>query len=896
MAWLKYDCKFFSENKMPGPAAPNESANDNDPNQQQWRISIYQETGSQPAGYPKTFKCTSEGFKLKMDGSDDNIFQSCIKTTSVEFGMIIEGADQEQIIADILSVATGNEDEFSVIIDKNTTDGTNASWETYWRGVLQGDLVSVQDVGINNVIQVNATDGLNQLKYKEWDFVNHGGNKSCMYIIKQCLRQIPLTANAYDANDEFIAHTPYYYCQAMGSSSTNIFSSSWRANTKRDPLSLAHINTEVFKTEEGRAWNYYHILEQILSAFQLRIYMTQIYDNAVNDRMAVWFLQQPMCLGGSGYSNLIFYHGNDLTTGEAINYRQTFNTRIVDPQTRTTGSLTTFEPALYSYKTIFEHKILQNMALGPLSFNSYTHYASSGSTSTQYIGTTANEFSVMLTESNSEPGGPGMLPDNYHSANQKLLLTGQVRYFPNKKLSWDFFEENSYTTSFFNGYPETCWVDQAVFLPLGLYFGSYSQIYEVQSFPFFQYYWLGDHRLGQLMGGPTWKGPNDGTSGSPGMAWWNTQPPAVYSYPDQYGNQVYPWGTDAGGSSFFYDTTPNLNLEQTYAFISPYYHYITGVMLSTGTSYTSFSNAWNGTSGYEDYGTGWQSFSIESPPLPIQYVQGNQGGWVGPPAGLADIRGIRLYYGIPRFSCKDNDNDIHFTCSFDWPNYQATQHEDRGMGFDYELSDVKVYIVGAGGDSDYFDYSIGYFTNQNGTPSESATQDPVVIIGDSPSEDTTNQAANPNEGTTLVYFGQFWIKQNDCDGNSWAGPSDQTLPQWFHIHESDYGWGPRLHKLRARQMVRFNYKLKQKLQLNFIDRTMLSSYHTDFDLSKFGFSAILHWNAGQTENDDWIGPHFGIQGGEFVAGDMSWKITAVEVDSYEYQNITDESYASNNSN
>ena len=44
----------------------------------------------------------------------------------------------------------------------------------------------------------------------------------------------------------------------------------------------------------------------------------------------------------------------------ALNYRSNFNTRIIDPRERTTGSLTTYEPPLYSYKTIFEHKIIKD--------------------------------------------------------------------------------------------------------------------------------------------------------------------------------------------------------------------------------------------------------------------------------------------------------------------------------------------------------------------------------------------------------------------------------------------------------------------------------------------------------------------------------------------------------
>jgi hypothetical protein len=117
----KYTCEFYSENV------------DASGNEQKWRIDI---DSVSHGGSADVFKCTSEGFNLKMDGTDDDML-SPIKTTSVDFNMVLENADLEQIIADLQSVATGNENDFSVAI-YNYYGGAYRLW---WVGYLLGDLV-----------------------------------------------------------------------------------------------------------------------------------------------------------------------------------------------------------------------------------------------------------------------------------------------------------------------------------------------------------------------------------------------------------------------------------------------------------------------------------------------------------------------------------------------------------------------------------------------------------------------------------------------------------------------------------------------------------------------------------------------------------------------------------
>ena len=127
----KYTCTFYSENV------------DASGNEQKWKIDI---DSSSFSGSSTEFKCTSEGFNLKMDGGSDSML-SPIKTTSVDFNMILESATLEGIIDDLQAVATGNEDDFSIAI-YNYYSG---AFRLYWVGYLLGDLVTLTDTSINRI-------------------------------------------------------------------------------------------------------------------------------------------------------------------------------------------------------------------------------------------------------------------------------------------------------------------------------------------------------------------------------------------------------------------------------------------------------------------------------------------------------------------------------------------------------------------------------------------------------------------------------------------------------------------------------------------------------------------------------------------------------------------------
>ena len=891
MAWKKYQCRFYSENKVGGAYVSPTS----DPNQQRWEIAIWKETGTD-VGYT-TFKCTSEGFKLKMGGRDDNL-ASPIKTTSLTFDMIVEGAGQEAIIDDILSVATGNENEFWVQVAMY--DVVSGSWVNWWRGVLLGDLVQVQDIGINNIINVQATDGLTQLKNKPWGATTYGGTRSCMYILKACLRNVPLISARYGTSSEFIAHIAFYYNKAMSGGLTGsdaVDSDTWREDISHDPLTLSSINTELFKYDDGTYWPYYDIMLQILSAFQLRIMMCQVSDGT--DEGPMWLLQNPFNYhdwsGNPNTDQLIFFHGNDLTTEDALSYKNDFSTKLVNPTQRLSGGISTYLPPLLSYKSIYEHKIMQNLALGPFNINSeYYSDANPSDTTDLYWGTTPNAFhyNIVKNDQGGEVGGNG----GFHAPSYtRILITGEVEYSPYHWATWDWFNNNNASISW-GTYTNAAFLNQYVMARLGLLVSSRSEFTaDGTSWLLYNYYWLGSSRYGILSGSVPWIGPSEGTSGSPYIGFWNSTWPSVWCYDDnETGANVCPWGTDVGADNdwlFWYNSEQTLGSMAHWGWFTPLVHSVNGIWVAEGDSYEDWNDTWGIYN--SGIGTGNQAFSVISPLVP---VVGNQYNTI-PAEGF--IQTIRLYYSLGRDLWDNDGNGYYRTCVNDWSNQQELLHENRGIGYKYFLNQVRIYIIGNENIQDgYYDYSIGYFTNDNGTPSEAEVQDPEIVIGDEPEFNSQYAVDTENEGVSPVGFGQFWITNtNPATSTNEPYYLGVDTTRWICTWESDNsGNWLKLHQKRCKMQVSHHYKLKEKLDLSFQDRSPTTAYATDIKMRKLGFSAIYNWyGAGSTEQSTWIDNLYMVSGGEFTAGTMEWKVCLIDCLTFDQDSLTNNSYASNNS-
>lgn len=505
MAAVKYDCTFYSENYNPTTGAGT-----------WWKIYIYSEAHT---GSSTEFKCTPEGFVLDMDGGDDSLLAP-IKTTSVSFNFVVEEGNsaQEQIIEDLNSNTLGNENDLSLaILQEDTGSGAN-----YWRGPIITDLCTVDDTSPIRILSITATDGLGRLKYKPYDHITKGGNRSALYVIKECLKETYISSSY---SPTAIIHYPFYYNKAMFAGST--WGSTWRRNVNHDPLALTKINTELFIDSNGESWSYYKVLEQVLACFQLRVFQSPFRRPYSYGSIAVlntWIIQCPMVFhnnsNDSDYDStqLLFEHTLSSSSDVANNYyyyeaNDTVNggaycNQINDPSTRTGDSKQNFIPPLLSYKSIYNHNVFANKILGPYSWDSTSHQNQS------YNATiTSNELNYELT------GIEGVHPNGcieyaQSQAKQRIMVTGKVHtnvidaggIMAGYASGEEYWTLNNYSVVDDSGEDYYLAQDTGWHFPrMGLRVQTYSEATDAGSTATPNYWW-GHSMFGTLFGSVQWMG------------------------------------------------------------------------------------------------------------------------------------------------------------------------------------------------------------------------------------------------------------------------------------------------------------------------------------------------------------------------------------------------------
>jgi hypothetical protein len=689
----KYTCTFYSENV------------DASGNEQKWKINIDSASFS---GSSTEFKCTSEGFNLKMDGGSDSML-SPIKTTSVDFNMILESAALEGIIDDLQAVATGNEDDFSIAI-YNYYSG---AFRLYWVGYLLGDLVTLTDTAINRIINIKAVDGISRLKYKDFDHSSYYGSRSIINLIKICLSPLNLTESYYNDTTGYIGHTPFYYNEGMLGGST--WGSTWRENVNNDPLALTKVDPIIFKDNNGKWWSYYKVLEQLLSTFQLRMYFTQMdYQITGIDTNPMWFLQSPLVNHGNNNNDnydstqLIFYHSKLLTTDVALSYDNAFNQSVADVSDRASGSLEMFIPPLLSYKSIYNHSIFSALALGPLEF-----------TSTDFEDGTTNHSSEQSMNIDLT-GIEDSLPMGYTGvankiSQQRIMITGNVTtdiidsvtanglgYLSGKEY-WDA------NYSLFGGSYYYA-VDTGYHFPrMGLMVRTSAEAVESGG-EIIKNFWLGNSRFAFLYGSVSWTGGAETNAYSSNWAGYNmTWPNGLKynigaTYPSTVfvdANNVALWGQDIGGVPFWYqtDTAETSSNDNHFAYFSPLYNqHNVGVV--------NVSTTWDGALWGNQYANGEflnsTSFQVISSKIPMNR-ESDTGAY-----GWNKITKLKLYTALERDRVVESDGTKHYVCCKDWATNRELDCHNRGVHFLYSYSDVRVYVLGAWLGADSYDNTIAW--------------------------------------------------------------------------------------------------------------------------------------------------------------------------------------------
>tara|TARA_R100000664_G_C2759472_1_gene149323 strand:- start:1340 stop:4105 length:2766 start_codon:yes stop_codon:yes gene_type:complete len=920
MAYLKYSTEFYSENDY-----------DNQNYGGRWKLNIWKKTGSGGGG---TFHTTSEGFVLSMDGSDDGILAP-IKTTSVSFNFIIEegSTGQAEILDDLLSVATNNEGDLALEIQRAIN--SSGDFKRYWIGTILGDLSAGKDTTPNRIVTIKAVDGLSQLKYKNFDNDTYGGTVSCMQLIKSCLNEISTADSDWafwsetDANKKnFIAHTPYYYNKAMAG--TGSLDSTWKEDVNHDPLSLVKINTHVFKDKNGQPWSYYKILEQILAAFQLRIMMCSHRNDTGSSLMefgnALWYIQAPLLFhnnsNDSDYDNdqLIFYHSIDYNTGIALSYDSNFVADDNDPEQKLSGTQEHYIPSLLSYKSIYNHSIFNALVCGPNNFNSAYPLYGSGNYN-YYDDLTGFNIDAELTNEMSweQAGLLGWTNQHQNSGVQRLVVVGNVTIKPidavyyadndagylSGQEYWAEYVEDPYW-GIYTAYD----TDAMVFPRMGMFircsYRTPDGSYDTAGFA------LCDWRRCMLYGSVPWDSDStflsyeteqsdnyagfngtytglrfdlsDFESGDmssvltdgDGNIYWG-QDPGPDMGGDDMADPQYFWRETFDFVEYGIDNTINQNTG--WAWFSPAYFEGENAVINYGSSWDYDANLWQQ---YCNDGTFTQTqpFMITTPPIPWCRQDDTA------PYDRCLLADVAMVWGVPRDKVFSSSGDGFYACNKDWTRNRQLQCVDRGIHYSYEYSDIRVFLTGTTFGGDSFDQTFGWFENANGTPSEELVQEPEIIIGDQPMFDPFADPDN-SESWGGEYIGLMMIYLT-ADSNEMAETGLSTGKWRTEAMGTSSTEDSNLHELRAKMALAHYYQIKRKLNLTFLDR---SSNRT---IESCPFAQLYRWSSGDWEvNQAGADIAFMPTGGKFVAGTGKFTVTLEDCVTYSKDNLTNKTYSSN---
>ena len=936
--YLKYQSEFYSQNK--------DSSTDS-----RWRLNIYKKTGT---GSTIDFKCTSEGFTLNMDGGNDSML-SPMKTTSVSFNFIIEGAAQEAIIDDILSLATDNEGELALLIERY--DATNG-WRRWWIGAVLGDLAALDDKGINRVITIKAVDGLTQLKYKTFNQSDDGGVRSLIYLIKNALNLITCNHtdfNFWDNSDAdkkyFLATMPFYYCRAMndgGSYSSNLIDNTWKRNVNHDPLALLKLNTIVFNNPDGTTWSYYKILEQILASMQLRIMMTPLGDltgssgpSTITDGNCIWFIEAPLNYHGTtddsdrDLTQLLMYHNNSTTSDIAIEYDKWFTLFEMNPTQRLSGGKEAFIPSLYSFKSIYNHNILA-CELGSGQTGVAQSYSSAqGGNWDPYanfgIGGEDNASHLTGRIDVAAPGWPGNLGQAAAQGKQKLIITGEITLNPIDTLYYSsgigYESGEEFWTAQGEEWPIATYYDWAldedIIMPrLGVMLTTTWQDQTAGESKNSQIY-LGDERFSILTGGVPWNKQtlasstidvqatttdqfNDNYAGYDGTFLglkYDMSNPGTTTYQDDDGLVL--WGTDIGESNYYWwcdqDNTLDVNslfvwqsqYANSFAFISPIYHQVNTAILSPGSSWDS--SWWEATLPSRSV---TNRFSIETPGIP----------WTKGPLdttyGTCRLGNVRLFFASGRDNVIDNAGNQYQACTRSWDNNKELDASDRGVAWGFEYNDVRIYLLNGQGDggSGFADGSVGYWINENGNPSEELVGDPELELGGITSKNvsswTSLQELYPGEYQVYTTADTTDAPQEGVLEWVWVGGDDwfemyNTLKEWRLVNETmDVPASPGA----GNDFRLFEKRARQALAHNYqLKRGLELSFidrSSNREIERSPFSNKYFWNSGDWEqNQSGADVAYIVCGGSFNAGTGEVKLTLEDCVTYSRDNLTNKSYS-----
>lgn len=277
-----------------------------------WKIEIHD---SAYVGDPVEFK-VYDGAHIRFRSEGGEVQPAPVLGSSLEFGMVVQNSDHEDLIDDIAGAAEGR---FTVVIYKDST--------FYWAGVINSPEITIDDKDYPFEFRITAVDGLGLLRNYEY---RQDGTSATKYdlrytgidkitdIILRCLKKLPHVVTHFTGSTKFLVTAINWYSSDHTATP---------AGATYDPFYYTELDNRFAVTGQSsgnaKFLSCYDVLTQILTAFNARIALFDGY-------FLIEQLEHRAYTIGSNdnYSRYYAYDGtgptaNTLTADQDVGFAQT---------------------------------------------------------------------------------------------------------------------------------------------------------------------------------------------------------------------------------------------------------------------------------------------------------------------------------------------------------------------------------------------------------------------------------------------------------------------------------------------------------------------------------------------------------------------------------------------
>lgn len=282
------------------------------------------------------FNIGGEGFNLHYASQNQKRWNPIV-ASECNFSFLIENADHEAFITDIVTAAEGR---FTIRIKQGSV-------LNYWVGFVLLDIAMLEDAPFPYFFEVSAVDGLGMLKndlFSEDEDTEYTGWDSFVSIIFKCLRAASPLMQHFDSSDHYLITAAAWKEARHGTIAAN-----------KDPLALTRVQHVIFFDTDKKGVktfkSSYEILKMVLEAWCMRIIWSRgsYYVEQINARHESSYMTR-------SYSKAGTLVGSSAAVTNAVDVHQYDNSKF-----RMAGGTYTWWPILLEAANEYEHFTWENL-------------------------------------------------------------------------------------------------------------------------------------------------------------------------------------------------------------------------------------------------------------------------------------------------------------------------------------------------------------------------------------------------------------------------------------------------------------------------------------------------------------------------------------------------------